>query len=771
MSESKPHIFIDYSGSTGHSDRYWDNVKTIVDRFKDNSTITFWDSEKPQTVSYDNALKIIEEREGNCGTTPSLIAPLTVPDSYVILVTDGQVANSEVKRCDEILNSRSFEKVEVHFLSSCGGGMNLSVSAPFTRKTNYEIYIDKKLHAAGSSKEVIDLKKYYNNLVLFKEEAKDLLTKITMQNLGKENLQLRDDLLDLQKNLLNCISKSQNKIDFDKIRRVLSSEKGTEEEAIKCIIDDVIPNAASEKETKEIQSLCKEMIDKCTGCFDFSFNVISRVRRAGIVEEELPESVECSKLFECPISLDVDIPCCLIKEGDPIFKGFKQKQINDFVNNPLSVLFNTKLVKMIKRRIDHLVGLNTLKEMWERNEKKSPFTRSKVSCALCFGSDKTHIEANRFSIANIFFGEKIVGNDVLWLFVMYFIIKEIDWLKNEEGFMTIFKDYLKFSVKKKFTNITLTGLPIDPLIKAPIDIAIWYCVMSPFIYDSSIQHNRLRVFGRTAKFLIEILALLKLKHKPDWAKRQVNRYYAFKWMSQEARKSKPIQWKEMIKAQYQNHFITKDKRIVLLDGPRKNNNNKMEEEEGEEKEKDIIELPYLRTIPFPEIVLTNEELNYLSTLVDRNKTVNNVDIPNTFPDLQPITPEVNYQYGLDYKNDIKIEIDPKTLYPIKKIGDKTWKDCSEEKFGPLSKQLSLHQYYVRFVCDKLKYPSIDDLLWYVIEKQNNKKIYTLPVQIMEFIEATIAEYDEVIKKEKITPEQFKQKVKQSLKKIPDCPTA
>lgn len=756
MTEMKPYIFIDYSGSTGGSDKYWDSVQAIVDRFKDNSTITFWDSEEPQTTSYEKAIEIIKMRTGNYGTSPSLIAPLTQPDSYVILITDGQVDNDEVKKCDQLLNSRSFERVEVHFISSCGGEMNLSVSAPFTRKANYEIYVNKKLHAAGSSKEVIDLKKYHNNLPLFKEEAKELLTKITMQNLGLNNVQLRDDLLELQKNLLNCVSKSQNKIDFNKIRLILSSPEGTEEEAIEYIKENVIPNAASTKETLEIQQMCKEMIDKCTGCFDFSFNVISRVRRADVVEEELPESVECSHKFECPISLDTDIPCCLIKIGDPVFKSLKQKQINDFVNNPLSVLFNYKLKRKIKDRIDHLVGLNSLKEMWSRNDKKSPFTRYDVSCALCFGSDETHIEANRFTIANIFFGEKIVGNDVLWLFVMYFIIKEIDWLKDEEGFMKIFEDYLKFSVKKKFTNMTLTGLPIDPLIKAPTDIAVWYCVMSPFIIESSIQHNRLRVFGITAKYLIKILEFLNLKHKSDWAKRQVNRYYAFKWMATEVRKKEPIQWKEMIKGQYQNYLITENKKIVLLDGQCSK----------------LIELPFLEHIPFPDIVLSNEELNYLVSLVDRNKTVNNVDIPNIFPDLPPAVSEVNYYYPLDYKDDICIKIDPQTLYPIKRIGDKTWKDCSEEKYGPLAQQLSLHQYFVRYVCDNLDYPEADELLWYVVEKQNRKKIYTLPTQIIEFIEATLNEYNEVITKENLSAQQFKQRVKQSLKKeIPECPTA
>lgn len=53
----------------------------------------------------------------------------------VILITDGQVSDHNVKECDRILENYEFTKTICYIIASSSyGALNMSVTCPFTRK-------------------------------------------------------------------------------------------------------------------------------------------------------------------------------------------------------------------------------------------------------------------------------------------------------------------------------------------------------------------------------------------------------------------------------------------------------------------------------------------------------------------------------------------------------------------------------------------------------------------------------------------------------------
>lgn len=100
-------LFVDNSGSVGGSQNYWDTVQHIITQYsKDIAHYYLWNSNCKEE-SLKTLEKSISTRQGTGGTSPEYVAYEIVAKKYsrIILVTDGEVGNDSVKRCDE-----SFEK-------------------------------------------------------------------------------------------------------------------------------------------------------------------------------------------------------------------------------------------------------------------------------------------------------------------------------------------------------------------------------------------------------------------------------------------------------------------------------------------------------------------------------------------------------------------------------------------------------------------------------------------------------------------------------------
>ena len=750
-SSSNKYVLIDYSGSTGGHVGYWDNVLRII---KENPDATFvlWDT-FARVVSFAEAEKNAKNRSGNGGTQPQCFAKLLPTKAHVIIITDGQVGSSDVQQCDAILNGREFSHVDVHFYNT-GGNMNLSVSAPFTRKTEYRIFVSEKVFTDGSSTKVIDLSPYENNPDKFIAEAEDLLKQIIMQNVGKTNNGLRNDLLELQKNLMKYIATNNSQGGkFDQIRELLVDSKYNESvELMKSIILN-----ADNTLGKRVETIIQELINQCSGSSNFSFAILEpgRLSRAtpvvSVATEELPSVENYSGEFECPVSLDFDIPVCLVKQGPPVFENIEKNYLENLMTNPLLLLNSSELVEKLKNRIDHLVGLEGAKELFLRGNVKSPMTRDPISCALVFGIDNTHIKATDYTLANLLFGTKLVGQSELWLAVLYFVINQIPYLADNKPFMESFQSHMMHRMRTRTSNITLSGLPIEPLMKCPVDIAIWYCVTSPFIVNNTSNtddaRNRLRSFGATSKYLVELVEMFGYPYDKSWTLHQMSLYKAFAWMMREEKDNSP--WRTLLCAQYQNSLVLENGTIILLDGP--------------SSEKNKPELPSFKATP-EALDISVGELVKLSELVDRGKTINSVMIPMDLGDCPVPNWKKNYGYADDAQEEQPgaINISPQTYRPyvIDRKLYKHWKTCCEARDGPLNKQISNYNYFIKFVHEFHKYPTKQEFYNYLSNKQSGRldgAMDTLPKLIVSYVDSLFKNYEVVLGIEftNVDPHEFK----------------
>lgn len=767
---TKKFICIDCSGSTGNHSKYWDHVKDVLEKnYDDNSSIVFWDTEV-KSVTKQDALKHIEKKTGCGGTAPVCLSNILTEKSNVILITDGQISPYDVSKCDSMLKDREFESVSMHFYST-GGDMNMSVAAPFTRNTKYIMYTDGILFSSGSTKELIDLSKYENDPQSFIDDFEQLLKQVTVITMGKPNIQLRNMILDMKDKLMSYIVNNKSKELSDpmnKLRNILQS--GNYESGL-ATIKKIITNVGSTDIAKEINRITNILIDRCANSRNFDFNLLdpSKLMRADVVEdvkEELPEVKEYSGLFECPIIMDIDMPCCLIADGEPIFKSndMENSYLNDIMANPLLTLADPNLVTKLKSRLDHVLGLSSVRMLYENKNMKSPFTRNNIVGVLSFGTDKTHMKSVKYALSKLFFGNKLVGTHELWLAVVYMVSKDISYLRENTEYMDAFKSYLLNRLKTRETHITLTGLPIEPIIRCPIDIALWYCVVSPKIANPNSCQNRLRDQYKSGRFMTELVDMLDYPYDKEFTTKSLAIYNVFNWMMEQENNNNR-EWRKVIRSIYQNSTKLSDGTIIMLDGISIQKYDPVSSSVAASMSMSVYADELLKYWN----VLTDEEIYSLSTKVDRMKKKELINLSYDMNMKLPAAVE-NYTYkNTSYVR--RIQICPATMrpYSLDKHINVEWNVSAESLYGKLTEILSVNQYFINFVTEKLKYPSDDEYIKYMSQKQENKGLLprdTLPSVIRQFVGEIFREYKIVLGDsfEKVTPENFVLLTKNSMDK-------
>jgi len=738
MASTSTSIFIDYSGSTGGNTKYWNSVSELVEKEyqKDpNVKIVFWDHcSKP--VDINQARGQISSTSGHGGTNPTCFVDQVTDNSDVIIVTDGQVNSDDVTNCDTKMNNKPLNSVHVHFINT-GGSMNLSVSAPFTRNAKeYQLFENEDVLAMGSTNDTIDLSSYTDNPEKLILDHDELFKTITVQNVGRMNMDLRNRLLDLQKNLMNTIANRNDSKDMiSTMREKLTNQ--TPEESIE--IMKTFIHETSDTIAKKVQTCIASLCNQCNGSTNFSFDQLkdpARLMRAQnisqVAVEELPETENVNK-YECPIMMDSDTPCLLINEGAPILEGLDKSYLNSLMTFPLILLNNKELVDKLKARIDHVCGLNATRVLFESGNPISPYTRNTLSSALSFGiNSKSHDDANLYTLANLFFGTKLVGQKQFWLAVVYFVVKQIEYLNNPD-LIKCFEEYLIYRLKNGITNITLTGLPVEPMMKTPCDIACWYSIHSPFILDCDDERNRLRSLGTSSKYIIELLNLMSYPVY-DKVHYYMRLYRAFAYMMAQEKDNKP--WRDLLRAQYQNSLTLSDGTIILLDGPVNHFSN-----DGNFPDA-------YNNLPKEYSGIHKDNLVKLSQLVDRTKTLGNIPLKEVYEGATASYEVVtNYGYPDNMTKEQArnpVELSPKTFRPymVDPKQKKFWKKCSEEISGPLNKQLSGYNYYIDYVNSKNAYPDTEDFIKYVAEKQKNceRHIDTLPARAYDILDSVVQSY-------------------------------
>jgi hypothetical protein len=505
------------------------------------------------------------------------------------------------------------------------------------------------------------------------------------------------------------------------------------------------------------------MARQCEGCggFDFSLLGPGRLDRAIAMNpmtiDQTPDVIACPyHTFECPINLVSDLSTLLIKDGPPLFESYTTTKLNDLMTNPLTALLDPELPSAIKKRIDHVLGHAAAHEMFSRSRGRpflSPLSRESISCAIVLGDDLEHDKATDWTLAHLFFGNQLVGAPEMWLFVIWHLVREVPYLANNAPFLADFDRYMCSRMKRHMTNITLSGLAIEPLVRCPVDLAIWYCVVSPMIganaTTSDTVRNRLRSMGATSRFLTELLDLLGYKYDREWTLHQLCLYRAFAWMMNKEKEN--THWRAILRAQYQNSFTLSNGTIVILDGPASAN---------------CPVLPEHLRVPLGELLA-------LAALVDSTKKTNAVLIPNQLPTVAIPAPTKNYGYPptLTFEEYSRvIPICPATCRPwtMDRREMRHWHEVNARIYGPLDCQLSINQYFIVFVASRGHFPTVEELVQYMAERQASRAdpFNTLPAMVMEMTIAELRAYQNEFGEhfERITPDEFNRRAAASCDK-------
>jgi hypothetical protein len=369
--------------------------------------------------------------------------------------------------------------------------------------------------------------------------------------------------------------------------------------------------------------------------------------------------------------------------------------------------------------------------------------------------------------------------------------------------MNAFKGYLIECLKSTPSRITLSGdAAIQPFSKCPLDLAIYYCVISPFIdgYEGG-PSNRLRHI--ITEYHLKLLDLLGYSYDREWTLHQITRYRVFELMMREEKKPNS-QLRNWLRCPFQNSMrLEEDGRIVLLNGKStlnpaslrvriksvdkkdlgdQGNNDYLHEfplpklankDEGSNGERLTLELidatalnersdEYLKSLSIPELFA-------LEKLLDKTKTTAKIIIPNDLILGSIPKPINNYGYPVEneqlYKS-INHKVSPITMRPpMVDASGEYWKLASEKKLGcKPEQQLSVYNFYQNYVRDKRDHPSKNNLIRYIADKQARKMgplKYTLPKNIEYIVEKVISDYSEAMGKSKLSPDRFIEKVDQS----------
>lgn len=105
IAEDSYSLFVDNSGSVGNCTHYWETVNHILTEYaKDITHYYFWNS-NCNAYTKKNFMNWVETKRGTGGTSPELVAAEIAKSKHtnIILVTDGEVGDHSVSRCDNIL--------------------------------------------------------------------------------------------------------------------------------------------------------------------------------------------------------------------------------------------------------------------------------------------------------------------------------------------------------------------------------------------------------------------------------------------------------------------------------------------------------------------------------------------------------------------------------------------------------------------------------------------------------------------------------------------
>lgn len=713
----------DYSGSTGNSEFYWNNVQKLVLQQPEDTVFYLWDTYCTK-VSRDDMLLRCTTKKGNGGTDTHCVAK-QLPENVdkLVLITDGQVGDSAVKQTGDFIRKQgiNIKTCEIYFITT-GGRMNLSVALPFSRTGQYTMHIHEKdsyKTYSGNLNEFTDWKEY-EDPEYFLANLETFRRNFVMVAVGSSNTQYRDRLLKLKKVLLNNVAnKNLDTNGLDTLYKLLFENKLQEAYVEARRFVEQADMTTSKRIETEIMSMCKAFENN-----DYSFSQLESglLRRAAQTEEVPADECEFeSSDYVCPITMDNASPCILIANGTPLLEGLEKSKVDMYITNPLYFLCDRDLVDRLKERLDFVTGHEAL-QLLCTNGFKSPVSFRPLIGAIVTGSSQDHVKANNWTMAQLFFGKnvgKLAGQSDLWQSVVYLVAKQLVYMDEA---VPALEDHLRYRFRHNKTTISLSGLPEFPLQKVPVEVALWYCASSPRIHHDNIPQNRLRAMPGVAEYILQLLDLVDMPYEKDWCRVQVNTYRVFGYLMSKSHSADELeQLRKEMRSLYQDS-IRIDDHLVLLDGP------------VEER------VDTYRGLKIKEIA-------YLLSLVDPSKKISAIELPDfTTLNVPEVKEVINYPYLYNNDKPCTTQICEATMRPwsIDPVTGEDWKVAAEHHWGvPVNQQISLRRIFIDTVVKYGEFPTMKQMILGAERRQKLLGIDTLPKSIVESIQEVFTSYKKV----------------------------
>jgi hypothetical protein len=394
-----------------------------------------------------------------------------------------------------------------------------------------------------------------------------------------------------------------------------------------------------EKKINNLISLCGDLRGQYT-FGQIKSNKMSTAAKA--VEGKIDQSVGLEDLsknpIECPIIMDEDVPQILIDECEPFLLNLEKGIVDDINACPLRILNYPVLKAKFKACLSTYTGVKYSDKM-----KLNPFTRRKLMGSIPLGTHKSHVTVGNHTIAKLVSGGKVMGNLNMYFAVIWILVNEdeIEYLKPIKANLT---EHLVHRLTSTQTMASMCGLSQFVSTQICTDIALWFCVNSGYLNQAP-EKDTLRFHLFDIDAMLKILEALgypiHLGTTRHYLRTRALFYFLDKYKRSTLSQRRAL--KTLFRGLYQRGFLVNTSNLSP----------KLKEVEvctefipidGEADEEQVSEVR--KRMPKFCQGLTNEDLVYISTLLDENKLFSDI-----FLDYNVVIPplpkaECNWKYEL-----------------------------------------------------------------------------------------------------------------------------
>jgi hypothetical protein len=753
-------VAYDYSGSTETIAFYHDTVQRILRPYEPYDVI-LWDNQLE--VSDSRSLKQINrQRDGRGGTRPQVVAQYCVEHQIkgeIILITDGQILPRHTEELDTYLNTNPMviSSLECYLIQTAEDDhLDATVIAPFIRRFPHRVLMFRLnsrdpiivTSGGGTLDELLEEIRNINSIVDFQAKFEHLFTEIVSKMLGMtEDMRLRDEIVQLQRRLLNEMKALPSGFDISGLRQAFA--EGTESSQIRLCTELLETYHRTWNEPSWPPQIF-HLIKMCTGNLGSVYSLsalgsrfqANRIRRAEVVEHiELSEVqiVDGPQSFTCPISYEEesDIVILIRKPKEGLLAGESPELTNSVITNPLLALHFPDFCEKIVNHLDHPIALRSMKEAEEAGYPitQSPLTRAPIIGGLFLGGSEEHSRATNFALSHLATEGKRVGHPDLWFMLIWWLIERHE-VKHLESVLPQIRAHLSFRLRNHLGTITLANTPYLPITLVPLGIAVW-CTLSSIALGFS-QEQAIQLLKPHSGHL-EVLerAIGLINYNLPIAARDL----LIKWrIFGEIRKSitQPDSELRLWGIRACHNIVRLNRRTIRSDLF-----TRIVEEipiDGEPPTEQVTEA--LKHLPNWFVELSTDRRRAVARMLE----FTDVGAIN-YSDFDYEVPIIGWGYGLQEFEIPEVPICPKTCRPyyIDPTKQIVWHEASRNIFGEVRQQIHIHWYFIDCVTKLKTFPTKDEFILFVFNSIVPKQKATLPFLIERFAEVVFNGYESIMR--------------------------